>query len=85
MTDIPEPPRFVTVEYFWKEMLGLTNKSWFYDHANDPDMPRRVYFGYKPMLLYDECLAYIEHRLEGRSIRHPGNRSKRQRPIKRRA
>lgn len=74
-------PRFVSVEYFWKEMLGLTNKSWFYNHKNDPGMPRRVYFGGKPMLLYDECRAYIDHILAER-VPRPANRAKKDPPRK---
>jgi len=62
--------RFVTLEYFWREMLGLRSKGWYYNHADDPGMPKRVYFGAKPMLLYDECLAYIDHLIEEREP-HP--------------
>lgn len=51
-------PRFVTIEYFWRDMLGFKSKQWFYKHAGNPGMPQRVYYGGKPMLVYDECVAY---------------------------
>lgn len=66
MNDALPPPKFVTLEYFWKQMLGLPNKQWFYNHKDDPGFPRRVYFGSKPMLIYDECLAYIHKRIGAR-------------------
>lgn len=66
----PSGPRFVGVEFFWKEMLGLT-KGWYYNHADDPGMPKRVYFGMKPMLLYQECLAYIDSVIEKREPVYP--------------
>lgn len=68
-------PRFVTLEYFWREMLGLNSKGWYYNHADDPGMPKRVYFGSKPMLLYDECMAYINHLIEER-VKRPVKRTK---------
>jgi hypothetical protein len=67
----PTGSRFVTVEYFWREMLGLGSKGWYYNHANDPGMPKRVYFGVKPMLLYEECLAYIDRAIEDRGPVYP--------------
>lgn len=63
----PEPPesrhghpRLVSVEYFWKDMLGMSSRFWYYKHRHDPGFPQPVYFGQRPMLVYDECVAYVE-------------------------
>jgi hypothetical protein len=80
MTDTPEPPRFVTIEFFWKEMLGLTNKQWFYNHKDDPGFPRRVYFGSKPMLIHDECVAYIARMVGQRTMPEPEKKNPPRKP-----
>lgn len=54
-----EHPRFVTIDFFVKDMLGYKHRVSYYDHINDPGWPQRVYpGGTKPMLVYDECVAY---------------------------
>jgi predicted DNA-binding transcriptional regulator AlpA len=70
MNDQPTHTRFVTIEYFWKDMLGMGDRAWFYRHKDDPGMPQRVYLGEnsKPMLVYDECLAYMRARMEARGV-----------------
>ncbi|RWJ96998.1 hypothetical protein [Mesorhizobium sp.] len=57
----PDQPRFVTIEFFVKDMLGFKHRVSYYDHKNDPGWPQRAYPagpGSKPMLVYDECVAY---------------------------
>lgn len=51
-------PRFVTIDYFIKDMLGYSNRTSYYNHMDDPGWPQRVYPAGKPMLVYDECVAY---------------------------
>lgn len=54
-----EHPRFVTIDFFVKDMLGYKHRVSYYDHINDRGWPQRVYpGGTKPMLVYDECVAY---------------------------
>lgn len=60
-----EPKRFMTIEQF-VELLGYKSKVWYYNHADDPGFPRRVYFGRTPMLLVDDVASYIEHQLKAR-------------------
>lgn len=55
-----EHPRFVTMTYFWKEMLGMESRGWFYSHQHDPGFPQRVMVGDRPMLVYDECVEYMK-------------------------
>lgn len=56
---LPENRWFITVEQFWKEMLGQTNRNWYYRHKDDPGFPQAFYFGKRPLLLYDDCLHYV--------------------------
>lgn len=53
-----EPDRLVSIATF-TNMVGLS-RPWFYRHAAEPGMPKRVYVGGKPMLSLAECQAYIE-------------------------
>lgn len=58
---VEEPQRFVTIEYFIKTMMGYKSKVSYYNHLDDERWPQRVYpGGGKPMLIYDECVAYQE-------------------------
>ncbi len=52
--------KLVTIDYFM-EMLGGVARSWYYRHATDAGIPRRVYpAGGKPMLVLSECQAYVD-------------------------
>jgi hypothetical protein len=51
-------PRFVSIDYFVIDMLGLKARSNYYNHRNDEGWPQRVYPTGKPMLVYEECVAY---------------------------
>ena len=62
-------PRFVTIDYFVKDMLGYKHRVSYYDHLNDPGWPQRVYPGGKPMLVYDECVAYQRQIMADRGMR----------------
>jgi predicted DNA-binding transcriptional regulator AlpA len=67
--DQPAKPRkLVTITYFVTVMLGLNSRQWYYNHLSDPNLPRRVQIGGgKPMLVYDECIAYVEKALKDRA------------------
>lgn len=69
--------RFVTIDYFIKEMLGYKSRITYYNHLKDEGWPQRVYPAGKPMLVYDECVAY-QRRLM--SKRTPPGRFKKSRP-----
>jgi hypothetical protein len=58
--------RFVTIDYFIKEMLGYKSRITYYNHLNDPGWPQRVYPAGKPMLVYDECVAYQQQLMSER-------------------
>jgi hypothetical protein len=60
-----EPRRFMTLEQF-VTLLGYKSVVWYYEHKDDPGMPRRVYFGRKPMLAVDEVVAYQEQQMQAR-------------------
>jgi hypothetical protein len=63
--------RFVTIDYFIKEMLGFRSRITYYNHIGDPGWPQRVYpAGPKPMLLYSECLAYVQDKMKARVSPH---------------
>ncbi|MER9336034.1 hypothetical protein NKJ06_18925 [Mesorhizobium sp. M0293] len=66
-----EHPRFVTIDYFVKTMLGYKHRVSYYDHINDPGWPQRVYPGGKPMLVYDECVAYQRQKMAERDPQRP--------------
>lgn len=69
MNEMP-PPKFVTIDYFWRDMLGRGSRTWFYNHVNDPGFPQRVYpDGGRPMLLYDDCKAYVDKLLAQRAAK----------------
>lgn len=51
--------RFVSLQYFTKEMLGK-HRGWYYRHVGDPGMPQRVMVGGVPMLSLRACVAYVE-------------------------
>ncbi|RJT28403.1 hypothetical protein D3227_34365 [Mesorhizobium waimense] len=55
----PQQQKLATIDYFIKDMLGYKSRVSYYNHINEPGWPQRVYLaGRKPMLVYDECLAY---------------------------
>lgn len=60
-------PRFVTIDYFVMEMLGYKNRTTYYNHINDEGWPQRVYPAGKPMLVYDECVAYQQRIIADRT------------------
>lgn len=71
----PSHPRFVTIDYFIKDMLGYKSRISYYNHIKDPRWPQRVYpTGDKPMLDFDECVAFMEWK--------KGNREKPATPFK---
>lgn len=68
MDQTEQHPRFVTIDYFVKDMLGYRNRVTYYDHINDPGWPQRVYMpGGKPMLVYDECVAFLRQMMAKRA------------------
>lgn len=74
------PLRFVTIGFFVKEMLGYAALSTYYNHIDDPDWPQRVYPGGKPMLVYDECVAYMRKLMARREPPPPFVKPKPKRP-----
>jgi len=60
-------PRFVSIDYFVNEMLGFKSRSTYYNHRNDVGWPQRVYPTGKPMLVYEECLAYQKMLMDRRN------------------
>jgi hypothetical protein len=67
MNDQPQHKRLVPLKYFVVEMLGFKNVVSYYNHMHEPGFPQRVYptAAKKPMLIYEECLAYqdkVTHR-----------------------
>ena len=73
---IREPDRLVAISTF-TDMLGL-GRQWYYRHAAEPGVPKRVYVNGKPMLSLAECVAYVE-RLK--SARGPARRRGRPRKV----
>ena len=63
-----EKSRFITISEFVR-MMGRNARSWYYDHRNDPGFPQPV--GTPPMLLRDECEAYIARLIAERDRRQP--------------
>jgi len=60
--------RFVTIEYFIKEMMGYKSKTSYYNHIHDKGWPQPVYpGGGQPLLVYDECVAYQNQLLKQRT------------------
>jgi len=55
----PHHDRYVAIQYFTKEMLGLKDRNWYYRHVDDPGMPQRIYVAGKPMLSLADCNAYM--------------------------
>lgn len=74
--------RFVTIDHFCRTMLGLKTRSWFYKHAAEPDMPKRVYVGGEPRLVLSECEAYVEALKRKRAPVGPAPKRKGGRPRK---
>jgi predicted DNA-binding transcriptional regulator AlpA len=71
----------VTIPYFTNQMLGVS-RYWFYKHdGKDPDLPKRIMVGDKPLLSFRECLAYME-RLKARRSGLPKPKRKVGRPRK---
>lgn len=63
-------PRFVTIDYFVTEMMGYKSKVTYYNKLKTPGWPQRVYPGgpgSKPLLVYEECVAYMERLMQGRT------------------
>ena len=58
--------RFVTIGYFIQTMLGYAALSTYYNHINDEGWPQRVYPGGRPMLVYEECVAYMRQLMANR-------------------
>jgi hypothetical protein len=58
MTDAAEKPRLITIEQFIIGMMGFRSRISYYNHQGEPGWPQRVYIGKKPMLRYDDCMAY---------------------------
>lgn len=60
---------FVTLKYFAVEMLGYKDVVSYYNHMHEPGFPQRVYptGAKKPMLVYEECVAYQERVMNARS------------------
>lgn len=84
-SDLPHP-KFVSIDFFVKEMLGYKSRITYYNHVGDEGFPQRVYPGGKPMLVYDECVAYLRRVMDRRDgakkkpgrKRHPGRPAKQQ-------
>jgi hypothetical protein len=64
-------PKFVTIDFFIKEMLGYKSRITYYNHLTDKGWPQRVYPGGKPMLVYDECVAYLQQLMDKRAPKGP--------------
>lgn len=64
--DTDSPSRLVTIDYFVKDMLGMSNRAFFYDHAGDPGFPQRVKIGSRAFLVRSECEQYVADRIEAR-------------------
>jgi hypothetical protein len=62
-----EHAHFVSIEYFVIEMLGFKSRSTYYNHRHDKGWPQRVYPTGKPMLVYEECLAYQKMLMDQRN------------------
>lgn len=54
-------PKFVSIKTFWRDMLGVGSKGWFYDHLKDEGFPQPVDVGGRKMIVLDEAVAYMEH------------------------
>jgi hypothetical protein len=78
---------FVTLKYFAVEMLGYADLVSYYNHMHEPGFPQRVYptGKKKPMLVYEECLAYQERVMAARAeAKTEAKRHKKTVPLKRR-
>lgn len=65
-----DAPRLISIDEFIKGMLGHKSSSSYYNHIHEEGWPQRVWPSGKPMLVYDECVAYIE-RLKARRVKPP--------------
>jgi hypothetical protein len=65
---VAEPhEKFVTIDFFVKDMLGYKSRITYYNHIGDEGWPQRVYpAGKKPKLLYEECIAYVQSKTDAR-------------------
>lgn len=61
MNDQTDIPKFVSIKTFWKDMLGVGSKTWFYDHLKDEHFPQPVDVGGRKMLVLSEVVDYMEH------------------------
>jgi predicted DNA-binding transcriptional regulator AlpA len=65
---------YVTIRKF-TGIFGVT-RNWYYRHVDDPGMPQRVYFGGKPMLVWEECAAYLDRAVAARKKKTGPRRTK---------
>ncbi len=59
-------PRLITIDEFVKGMLGHKSSSSYYNHMHEEGYPQRVWPSGKPMLVYSECVAYLETLMQRR-------------------
>jgi hypothetical protein len=89
MDDLPTTHKhFVTLKYFVVEMLGYADVVSYYNHMHEPGFPQRVYptSAKKPMLVYEECVAYQERVMNARAVAKTEPRlRKRTEPVKKKA
>lgn len=62
----PQQQKFVTIDYFLITMLNYRSRVSYYNNLHKPGWPQRVYPAGKPMLVYDECLAYQQRLMDAR-------------------
>jgi predicted DNA-binding transcriptional regulator AlpA len=61
-----DAPRLITQPTFYRTMLGVT-RNWYYRHKDEPGMPRPIMLGRRVLLLYSECVAYVEQQAAKRA------------------
>ena len=77
MTAQTKERKLVTITYFVTQMLGMNARQWYYHHRDTPGLPQRVYVAGKPMLIYDECKAFVDRAIAARRPRrHTGRPAK---------
>ncbi|AZO68416.1 hypothetical protein [Mesorhizobium sp. M6A.T.Cr.TU.016.01.1.1] len=70
----PAQQKFVTIEQFVIDMLGYKSRISYYDHVKDPGWPQRAYLAGKPLLVYDECVAFLQRMMDARNPPPPFKR-----------
>ena len=73
--------RFVTIDTFWRDMIGMESRGWYYRHRGDPGFPQAVTVGEKPMLVRAECEAYMDRLIERRNEKAPPKRGPVNQPV----